>query len=738
MEGTTMPVRRSSTFYYNTTSNKSHIQSSTLPDRVVSRPSTQHKNKFKNLKNSFHTKAPDFKTTVQEFFAFSRQKTKQLTTKAKQSDPPSIDGNPFNNDHREIKDDELLSEAQSMPEYRKIHKNIVIEEDDNISSTESENDPNSMKDKWTLIKIITDDKATKYILNDTNKFLPKSTVGSRRDSLQSVDKISKDMDPNVDSIVNIHADNFPGGHQKGSRGKKGRLGSTHLTFTSRPLFPKVRNIMDAFRTYPNASSWKVKGHTEMAGTSRMAHGISKSPVPLYKREWHSNGNVTIAARNTAGFNTKYTFPQNGKYFHGEPKEGLFNYLDPGKAADDFVQTIHSPDENNSPFSNEVFIGNQYEDDIVHSKPLLAKGQKRMGNHKIKWLPLATATSAITTKKQMNGRSETVLSHSNAGPEEKMFTHVTKKGYTLPKNDIFIPKRIRNMIRGTFQRVYTPRDAIKGSYKRQNIHSVLPIKSQSFATGQFQTAVEHISLLDETDRNTFVTSIISTTTTTLPPTTTSEPRSTRKPETITISGLFPDSGDIWQTIGKNPKPILFTPSATTMRPLKRFNIGSKATDIKSISWATVEPLQELVVHSENDNLAERVDKLTSHSSITTGDAKHSGMGLSFRDNTNHNKTFGLIKRVSNELETNNKDMVSQKKREYEKLLRKFEADLKKKNLLQEKDNFILSTTLKGNSQKGKIFNKQTTTLTPQRTAITQAKIKHSSNKDIMWGKCCFYN
>ncbi len=723
----------------NTTSNKPQFTG--LPERSdVSKPSTHHKNTSHHLKNTFHTKAPDFKTTVQEFFAFSRQKTKQLNTNEKQTGQGSRDSNPFYNDQREMKDNELFPKPQKGNKYGNIHKKLVIE-DDHISSTESENSPDTMKDKWTLIKIITGDKATKYILNDTNKFSPITTAGIRKAALETTDNYGKGMGIKEGNSMNIHQDHSPKystkGYQNRNRRKKGKMRSTQRTLNSGQSFPKVRNIMEAFGAYQNASFWKEKGHKQKAETSKSNyHDVTKFAITPHKSRWHSGSNSSTTAKKLEGTYGKLILPWKQKYLTSGPRDGLSNHFDPGKAADDFVQTIHSPDEK-TPFSNEVFIGSEHEDDIVHSKSLLTKGQKWMRNHKIKWLPPLTAASPMTTKDQsMNTKLETVLRHNKFGPGDKMFTHVTKEGYMLPKNDVYIPKRIRNIIRGTLQRVYTPRDVIKGNNKKPNFHSILPLKSQSFATGQFQTAVEHISLLDEADRNTFITTIISTTTSTFP-TTTSEPRSTRKPETITISGLFPDTGDIWQTIGKNPKPILFTPSVTTKRHPNKFKIKSKATDIKSISWATAEPLQELVVHSENDNSPDGSSKATSLDSVGDTDDKISLEGSAHESKMKNNETWGIMKRMGDQLETNGKDMVSQKKKEYEKLLRKFEADLKKKNLLQEKDsdNFLLSTTPVANIYEEKKLNTQTTTLTPQKTAITQAKIKHSSNKDIMWGKCC---
>ena len=243
----------------------------------------------------------------------------------------------------------------------------------------------------------------------------------------------------------------------------------------------------------------------------------------------------------------------------------------------------------------------------------------------------------------------------------------------PHNDLFIPQSILN---------FTPDNEEEAVRVHSSSQSARP-----FATGQFQTAREHISLVDEEINR--ITLKTKTTTTTTP-----EPRLTRKPETFTIGGLLhKGKGDFYQTIVRNPKLVLATPPGPNTN-----KGGGKYHSVKSVTWATVKPPKELVLNAraisnggKRDNLAKFQNPLGRDS-----DQKYSELDL-------------------------HKELLESRKR----LLKNGPID---ENIALQK-----GTQTVRRKQATRLQTTVTSTRAPQKTAIVQNKAK-SANKDIMWGEC----
>ena len=356
-----------------------------------------------------------------------------------------------------------------------------------------------------------------------------------------------------------------------------------------------------------------------------------------------------------------------------------------------VKTIYpSTDQNISYAGNESSdesfdTDNGYADNVEKDEAI---------NNKIKLIPMANISSPSTTGQQWHSSLRTILkSIRNVTDFSSNYRYSTEEfeGDRELGKDLLLPKSIRKP--GKFSKLEEGNKniTVKSSSQadQDKLQSLVPFNLNSIATAQFQTGKEYISLVDED------VSVLPLTTTT---TTTPKPRSTRKPETFTIGGLLlKGKGDFYQTIGRNPKPILVTPPVS---PDKRKTFVN-GKEIKSVTWKTAKPPHELVLNTEtktNEEVKQSKDNIKDAKNahqVNKEIDRHNGKRMNVLDSTIKYRR-GQHKKTADE----NKEMARRKNGR--------------------------PSNLKGKT----VVSKPTTALPPHNTPIVQKK---TNNKDIMWGK-----
>ena len=355
-----------------------------------------------------------------------------------------------------------------------------------------------------------------------------------------------------------------------------------------------------------------------------------------------------------------------------------------------VKTIHSTKDENKINARNESPNEKFDTDSVYVDNV--ENDNNITNS-TKWSPTVNASSPLATRQQWHTALKSILNSVRYVTESSSKNrHGTKKFEDSPEleNDLLLPKSLRKPDSGTFNKLNNGNKNINAKWSDQDdqrrLQSLGPLNLKSFATAQFQTGKEYISLIDE---NVSVLPL-TTTTTTIP-----EPRSTRKPETFTIGGLLlKGKGDFYQTIGRNPKPILVTPPVS---PDKR-KTSANTKGVKSVTWKTVRPPKELVLNSETERNKESDD-----GKDYAKEAKGAQHEIVRHEGEHRNVLDSTIQHRQHKKTTDGNKEIARRK------------------------------TVRRSSLTGKTAtNKPTTTLPPQNTAIVQKKAS-SSNKDIMWGK-----
>ena len=360
-----------------------------------------------------------------------------------------------------------------------------------------------------------------------------------------------------------------------------------------------------------------------------------------------------------------------------------------------VKTIYSSiDKNISNAGNEFSEDNYFDTDSAHADYV----EKDEGiNSNITLISMTNTSSPSTTGQEWQSTPRTILnSMRHVTDSSTNYGHSTKefKGGSKFGKDLILPKSITKPDPGKFSELDEGNKNLTAKWSDQadqgKLQSLVPFNLKSFATAQFQTGKEYISLVDE---DVSVLPLTTTTTTTTP-----EPRSTRKPETFTIGGLLlKGKRDFYQTIGRNPKPILVT---APVSPDKR-RASVHAKEIKSVTWKTEKPPKELVLNSESE---------------TNEEVK--GSKDNVKDATTVQQSKKEIDRYDEKRMNVLDSTIKYKQGQHKKTAGGNEEILKRQS--------VRPSNLKGKT----VVSKPTTTLPPRNTPIVQKKV---NNKDIMWGK-----
>ena len=354
-----------------------------------------------------------------------------------------------------------------------------------------------------------------------------------------------------------------------------------------------------------------------------------------------------------------------------------------------VKTIRSSKDEKSN-SQKEFSDQNFDRDIVHANNV--ENDEDINNN-IRRLPITNISSPLITRQQWHSAPRTILNVTDSSSNYRNNTKELEDGTELG-NYLLPPQSLRKSVQGKFDELAEGNKNIDVKWSDQDdegkFQSLVPFNVKSLATAQFQTGKEYISLIDED------VSVLPLTTTT---TTTAEPRSTRKPETFTIGGLLlKGKGDFYQTIGRNPKPILVTPPVTPDK--RRTSVNAK--EIKSVTWQTMKPPEDLVLNSETKR----------------------------NNEVNEGKHF--VKEAKNAQQSHEEnDRYEEEHRNVLDSTIKYRHDQHKTTDNRNKEIFRSKNIRRNNLKEKTVVSKPTTTLPPHNTAIVQ-KEASNSNKDIMWG------
>ena len=623
---------------------------------------------------------PSFETHVKEFFHFSQRISKKpghvssFTTGSTGKITPGSISNKYNKD-------------------LKSHDNVFLEKGEEFDIEDSVFDKNEelidkehgKDDEWRIVT--KDDFIDKYkytkspkdsALNEiTRNNISENEQGYSTRYHSTSYNVSKQSDETPNNITKIHNDSLI----------QNDLTGWAITAAS-PLH---------YKTFSETSSPWERTWRSTIRKERPINRVTATKIPYHK--------VTVQSRGRTSYEHERDIQQHSKKYRNEDIGGL-------ESDTIAVGKIYSPGD-----ADELYIKNESpkDKDNVHGNPK----DNLESDDTIEWLPVPTAPSPLATKEQWHTALMTTL--NSMGPSKRPKNKYTSdvndfEDISTFDNDMSIPKSIRNSFTGELnelkrrnKNIDTQWSALEG---QRNVQPVVPFNAKSFATGQFKTAREYISLIDEDDVS--LMSITPTTTTTI--TTTSVPRSTRKPETFTIGGLLlKGKDDFYQTIGRNPKPILVTPPVTSNNA-KNGKSSDKANSIKSVTWATVRPPKELVLNSnpeKNDKANDPFDDNTKYKR-----EEHHNI-QKYNTPTLQNKLHRFPK---NDKETFDKITKSKTR------MHKISSELDKGIVLRRNKQ-------RRNLNRHGAKSSAATIRPPRKTAVVQSKA-NSSNKDIMYSKFYF--